>query len=214
MHFNDIPDDILALVFRAVLSAIKYQPADMKSGLGLLSVCRRWREIALPMVYDTVVIKCGTEDTDGPETVDIETTLNLVVDAKCLHMVRKVVIDVCYWTTPFQGLKAATERMRGAAGECAGVRKLELSLNASSSGQRELNLPATDYEDEIASVSSALAALMPELREIKFGDFKQTPIVRVLCGQLVGFYADQLQVLHVSNSVIVPQDRVFARLRY
>ncbi|KAJ2697245.1 hypothetical protein H4R19_005678 [Coemansia spiralis] len=166
------------------------------------------------MVYDTVVVKCGTKGTDGPENVDIETMLDLVVDARCLHVVRKVMIDVRYRTSPLQGLNAVIERMRGAAGEWAGVRKLGLSLNASGTGQRELNLPAADHEDEIASVSSALAALMPGLREIKLDALKETPIVRVLFGQLAGFYADQLQVLHSSSSLVVPQDRVFARLRY
>ncbi|KAJ2694272.1 hypothetical protein H4R19_005928, partial [Coemansia spiralis] len=216
MHFNDLPDDVLALVFRAVQPAIKRQLSDVKDGMGLLSVCRRWREVAIPMVYDTVVVKCGTEGTeniDGPENVDINTTLDLVVDAKCLHMVRKVLIDVCYRTSPFQGLKAVIERMRGAAGEWAGVRKLELSLNAWGYGDSELDTPAADHEDEIASVSSRLTALMPGVREIKFDAFMQTPVVIVLFGQLASFYADKLQVLHSSSQFILPQDRVFARLR-
>ncbi|KAJ2715438.1 hypothetical protein H4R19_001206 [Coemansia spiralis] len=165
------------------------------------------------MVYDTVVVVYDTECTDGPETVDIETTLDLVVDAKCLHVVRKVVIDARYRTSPFPGLNAVIERMGGAAGECAGVRKLELSLYAWGSEDRERNHPAADHEDEIASVSSALAALMPGLREIKFDSFQQAPIARALYGQLVGFYAGQLQVLHSKSPLVVPQDRVFARLR-
>ncbi|KAJ2697808.1 hypothetical protein H4R19_005638, partial [Coemansia spiralis] len=103
--------------------------------------------------------------------------------------------------------------MRGAACEWAGVRKLELGLNVWGWEESELSLPAADNEDEIASVSSALAALMPGLREIDFYDFQRAPIARVLIGQLVGFYADQLQVLHSSNQIVVPQDRVFARLR-
>ncbi|KAJ2708313.1 hypothetical protein H4R19_004815, partial [Coemansia spiralis] len=219
MHINDLPDDVLALVFWAVQPAIKRQPADAKSGLGLLSVCRRWREFALPMVYDIVVVKCGTEgadgteDTDRPETVDIKTMLDLVADAKCLHMVRQVVIDARYRTSPLEGLKAVIERMRGAAGEWAGVRKLGLSLNAWGPGECELSPPAADHEDEIASVSSALAALMPGLREIKFDDSSQTSTVSLLYGQLAGFYADQLQVLYSSSRFVVPQDRVFARLR-
>ncbi|KAJ2711981.1 hypothetical protein H4R19_002990 [Coemansia spiralis] len=129
-------------------------------------------------------------------------------------MVRKVVIDVRYWVNPFQGLKAVIERMCGAAGEWAGVRKLELRLNPWNSLGSELNPPAAVREDEIASVSSALAALMPGLREINFDDFQQTPIVKVLFGQLASFYADQLQVLHSSSPFVVPQDLVFARLRY
>ncbi|KAJ2711999.1 hypothetical protein H4R19_002981, partial [Coemansia spiralis] len=68
--------------------------------------------------------------------------------------------------------------MRGAAGKWAGMRKLELSLHAWGSGEREPNLPTAGREDEVASVSSALAALMPGLREIKFEDSAQTPIAR------------------------------------
>ncbi|KAJ2713148.1 hypothetical protein H4R19_002397 [Coemansia spiralis] len=104
--------------------------------------------------------------------------------------------------------------MRGAAGEWAGVRKLELRLDEGDFGESELDPPAADHADEIASVSSALAALMPGLRKIKFDSFPQTPVARVLLGQLAGFYADQLQVLHSSNQLVVPQDLVFARLRY
>ncbi|KAJ2714446.1 hypothetical protein H4R19_001725, partial [Coemansia spiralis] len=181
MHVNDLPDDVLALVFRAALPAIKRQLADAKSGLRLLSVCRRWREIALPMVYDTVVINYGTkgtEDIDGPENVDIKTALDLVVDAKCLNAVRRVVIDVRYQTSPLQGLKAVAERMHGAASEWAGMRKLELSLNAWGSGDRELNVSAADREDEIASVGSRLTALMPGLRELKFDDLLKAPVAR------------------------------------
>ncbi|KAJ2714236.1 hypothetical protein H4R19_001837, partial [Coemansia spiralis] len=153
------------------------------------------------MVYDTVVVNCDTEGTDGPETVDIKTSLDLVVDAKCLHMVRQVVIDAGYQTSPLQGLKAVIVRMRGAAGKWVGVRRLLLSLHACGSEESELTLPATDHEDEIASVSSALAALMPGLREIKFNDSQLTSIARALYGQLASFYADQLQVLHLRDSL-------------
>ncbi|KAJ2709967.1 hypothetical protein H4R19_003982, partial [Coemansia spiralis] len=213
MHFNNLSNDVLTLVFRAALPTIKRQPADAKSGLGLLSVCRRWREVALPMVYDAVVIKYDSRGHDGPETVDIKTTLDLVVDAKCLHMVRQVVIDVFYRTSPSEVRKSVIERMRGAAGEWAGVHKLELRLYPWGLEESEPNLPTADYEDEVARVSSALAALMPGLREINFDDFQQAPVARVLYGQLAGFYADQLQVLHSSTQFVVPQDLMFARLR-
>ncbi|KAJ2715330.1 hypothetical protein H4R19_001256 [Coemansia spiralis] len=174
------------------------------------------------MVYDTVVIECSTEGTegaevneffDGPENVNIKTTLDLVADAKCLHMVRNVDIYVSYPTTPLQGLEAVIERMRGAAGEWAGVRKLVLNLYPWGLEEGDEFPPAADYEDEIASSSSALAALMPRLREITFDDFSETPVICVLYGRLAGFYADQLQVLHGNNPPVAPQDRVFARLR-
>ncbi|KAJ2711865.1 hypothetical protein H4R19_003046 [Coemansia spiralis] len=103
--------------------------------------------------------------------------------------------------------------MHGAASKLAGVRKLELGLYAWGYGGSELDTPAADHKDEIASNSSALAALMPGLREIKFNAFMTTPIVKALQGRLAGFYAGQLQVLHSSNQFGVPQDLVFARLR-
>ncbi|KAJ2711740.1 hypothetical protein H4R19_003099 [Coemansia spiralis] len=165
------------------------------------------------MVYDTVVITYDTTGPNGPENVDIKTTLDLVVDAKCLHMVRNVVIDVWYWTSPFRGLNPVIEAICRAAGKWAGMRKLDLTLHLWGPEEPELNHPAADREDKIVSVSSALAALMPGLREIKFGGFPQTPIDGVLFGQLAGFYADQLQVFHSSNLLVVPQDLMFARLR-
>ncbi|KAJ2709838.1 hypothetical protein H4R19_004046 [Coemansia spiralis] len=103
--------------------------------------------------------------------------------------------------------------MRGVAGEWAGVRKLVLSLDAWGNRESEVYSPATNYEDEIASVSSALAALMPGLREIAFDDSPHTPISGALFGQLAGLYADQLQVLRSNGQFIVPQGLVFARLR-
>ncbi|KAJ2717198.1 hypothetical protein H4R19_000142 [Coemansia spiralis] len=159
------------------------------------------------MVYDTVVVKCGTDGTDGSENVDIETTLDLVVNAKCLHVVRKVVIEVWYWTNTFQGLKVIIERMCGAADKWAGVHRLELCLNSWGYDESELNLPAADHEDEIASVSSALTELMPGLREIKVDALTHTPIIGALYGKLAGFYAGQLQVLNSNNPLVVPQDR-------
>ncbi|KAJ2713374.1 hypothetical protein H4R19_002284 [Coemansia spiralis] len=213
MRINALPDDILRLVLLATLPAIKRKTARVKDGLRLLSVCKRWREIALPMVYDTVFIKCETQGGDGSECADTETMLDLVLNVKCLHVVRRVVVAAHYRRDQLSGLKAVIARMREAADEWKGVRKLELSVKAAGLNAAERGPPASDHEDDIVSISNALAALMPGLLELKLGYYRQTQVTCALFGRLVGLYADQLQVLHSKHALVVPQDRVLSRLR-
>ncbi|KAJ2715428.1 hypothetical protein H4R19_001211 [Coemansia spiralis] len=213
MHISDFPDDILLPVFRGALSAPKSQSADIKNGLVLLSVCRRWREAALPIVYDTVFAKCGTEGINGPENVDIKTTLDLVVDAKCLHRVRKVVIEVYGGVDPFLALAAVTAKLGEATDEWAGVRRLKLMLCPKEWNHNDCGSPAVGNEDDIEAVSISLAALMPGLREMSFRNYLQSKVATLLFGRLVGLYANQLQVLHSNSAFTTRQDLVFAQLR-
>ncbi|KAJ2693210.1 hypothetical protein H4R19_006039, partial [Coemansia spiralis] len=143
----------------------------------------------------------------------LKTNLDLVVGARCLHVVKKVAIEVRYLTSPFPGLKAVIARMREAADEWTGVRSFELNIGTSDRGNGELHSPAADYEGDIASTNSALATLMPGLRKITLGNSRHTETTSTLCGRLVGLYANQLQSFHSSFAPAVPQDQVFARLR-
>ncbi|KAJ2717061.1 hypothetical protein H4R19_000228 [Coemansia spiralis] len=216
MHVNCLPDDILVLVLRAALPAIKTRAADVKDGLELLSVCRRWREVALPVVYDTVFISGGTQSSSPDNAVaclDIKTMADLVAGARCLHVVRRMVIHVFYQDDAFPELKAVIAKLCGVADEWKGVRQLELNVIPAGWNPNRRRPLVADHEDDIDSVSSAFAALMPGLRGIKIADAMQTQVTSELFGRLIGYYVDQLEVLHSSHALAAPQDRVFGKLK-
>ncbi|KAJ2712816.1 hypothetical protein H4R19_002562 [Coemansia spiralis] len=216
MHVNVLPDEVLERVFQAVLPAIKSRLADAKDGLELLSVCQRWRGVALPMAYDAVFIKCGTQGKsreNGPENVDITTSLDLIIGAKCCHLARELRIDLHFQADPLPGFKAAISRLREACDEWVGVRKLLIGLHLEKWVPNYRGPLAVDREDDIGSISSDLAVLLPGVREICIGGYKQSGATGELLGRLVGLYSHQLQVLHSKHALTMPQDRVFNRLR-
>ncbi|KAJ2716506.1 hypothetical protein H4R19_000605 [Coemansia spiralis] len=216
MHINDLPDDILEPVLCAALPATKHRITGLVGGLELLSVCKRWRVVALPVVYNTVFFSCGIQSyssDSGPTSRDIKSMVDLVVGAKCLHVVKKIMIYVNYRRDALPGLKAVIDRICEAADAWTGVRNLELNF-VPFNWTPDPRIPlVADYESDIDSATSAFAALMPGLHRIKIVDIMQTQVTCELFGRLIGLYSDQLQVLHSSHALAAPQDRVFGKLK-
>ncbi|KAJ2716408.1 hypothetical protein H4R19_000667 [Coemansia spiralis] len=168
------------------------------------------------MAYDTVFIKCGTQGEsyeNGPEDVDIATSLDLLVGAKCHHLARELRIDVHFQADPLPGFKAAISRLREVCDEWVGVRKLSIGLHLEKWVPHYRGPRVANHEADIASIGSDLAALLPGVREICIGGHKQLEATCVMLGRLVGLYSHQLQVLHSKHALAMPQDRVFNQLR-
>ncbi|KAJ2783128.1 hypothetical protein H4R18_001876 [Coemansia javaensis] len=92
MELCDLPIDILRLVFRkaALDSSNVYQ--GYRANLPLVAVCKKWRDIALPIVHSRVYIKlapakprCGEAQHAGgtPKDTGIVTNLDLIASAGC-----------------------------------------------------------------------------------------------------------------------------------
>ncbi|KAJ1719216.1 hypothetical protein LPJ61_006352, partial [Coemansia biformis] len=70
-----------------------------------------------------------------------------------------------------------------------------------------------DYEDDIRRTGNALAALMPELRQLRFPGKSSIPVATAICSYLAGLYTEQLQVLRSQSPIVIPSGRRFKCLK-
>ncbi|KAJ2716486.1 hypothetical protein H4R19_000625 [Coemansia spiralis] len=221
MHLCELPDDILC----AVLQQCRYDhwnaKTNLKHDIWLLAVCRRWRQLAIPLVFSVVFVAYGTTVAIGPhhgplaaepEADVIMTNLDLVAAAGCAAVVRKVTVDVIYKANPFPGLRALLEKLRTLAGEWSHVRHLFLGMHPGARARNDGHVSPADHETDLREMVDALAALFPAVRKLQTGGAENIPFLRELFGSLAGVYADQLQEL-VTDHITLPHGRWFAQLK-
>ncbi|KAJ2778863.1 hypothetical protein H4R18_004350 [Coemansia javaensis] len=227
MNMRELPSDILHLVLqRSFIEQFGAGPT-LKANLHLLAVCRRWRHIALSVVYGSVFVQYGErhilggqqqpaeeeEEEEEPADVRCVTNLQLVAAAGCVQRVRRVVFDVNFLTSPFPGLAGVMRLMSGAAPVWLGARELEISMHAGFYPLGNEDAPsAGDCEADVRTAVDVLAAMMPQVRKLYFGGMSHSPVARELYGRLAGSYAGQLLVLGSRHSISVPRDVEFQQL--
>ncbi|KAJ2781061.1 hypothetical protein H4R18_003108 [Coemansia javaensis] len=130
MGLRDLSDDVLLPIVRQVCADLgKGLELPTKKQLSLLAVCRRLREVALPVVYSTVYDTVHDKRTNGdPKDMLICTNLDLVSSAGCLHLVRRVNIRLGLWTAPFRELVNTVRWMRAAREQWDAVHTLKLDI--------------------------------------------------------------------------------------
>ncbi|KAJ2785963.1 hypothetical protein H4R18_000178 [Coemansia javaensis] len=208
MRLCDLPDDVLRLVFRQLLAG---RPGlyGFKGALPLAWTCRRWRCIALPMVHSTAHVQCSGAAAAG--------TLGLAAAAGCAQMVRAVTVDVGPSADPLPALGAAAELMAElAAGAWRGVRSLKISVRPrpTAPAARSPGIYDDDGDDgsEAQRITDALAAAMPGVRRLEFGQALAGAAGRAVGGRLAACYAEQLQRLRSAGPLAVPDGAAFAQL--
>ncbi|KAJ2716317.1 hypothetical protein H4R19_000717 [Coemansia spiralis] len=169
------------------------------------------------MTSYTISIKCGPYrgQTSGDiENVDIETNLHqFAAMGWSVESTQEVVVDVHYHANPFPGLQAVNAWMRKQANEWRDVSTLKLTLHPATTPTKKRDCNVSIYDVAIGDCCCALAALMPEVRELDFGGKKKNYLAGPLFGRLAALYANQLQVLHSTHPVIAPSDCRFAQLK-
>ncbi|KAJ1726630.1 hypothetical protein LPJ61_005058, partial [Coemansia biformis] len=172
------------------------------------------------MVYKYAFIRCTAmmsysgQDNDDEDTAGISTNLGLVDSAGCVDAVKTVELVACPLFTPFLGISAAIRRMRKAAETWNSVRALELNVRVAIHRFEAQSIKVADYESDIASVCDSLAAMVPNVHELKLVGKGTNNIAQAIYGRLAGHYTEQLEVLASDQPIDVPHGRPFAQLKH
>ncbi|KAJ2785358.1 hypothetical protein H4R18_000569 [Coemansia javaensis] len=227
MYLRDLPDDILRLVFKFALERHDSTAVAFRANRQLLTVCRRWRYLALPAVHSGLVVRygcspdgrCGSEycrintADGGPHAAEAATNLGLIVAAGCVRTVSSVEIAVYCAASLFPGLDAVLRLMHTAAGVWRGARRLEISIYPDSRMFDEDGPDAADYGDQIEKASAMLFSTMPGVRRVLFGGAEINPVAWEFCGRLAALYSNQLQDVYSLYPIVVPPECTFRQLR-
>ncbi|KAJ2776220.1 hypothetical protein H4R18_005785 [Coemansia javaensis] len=218
MHPHELPDDIIRLVLRESLVDRHNARDTFQANLPLLAVCRQWRCIALPIVHSGAFIQYGNEsDRRGsksgtrhrairePKRAKTTTNLDLVVSAGCAHAVKRMDISVYCRANPIPGLGAAVRLMCMAAEKWKSTRGLAISVHPDGRVFDGSTIDTTEYQDDIRRTCAALAAALPAVRSLCFGDYyNNNPISWVLYGELAALCSGRLQRIDARCPIIMP----------
>ncbi|KAJ2807689.1 hypothetical protein H4R21_000381 [Coemansia helicoidea] len=214
MLLHRLPEDILAIVLRQRLGTRIDTVDDFKRNLLLLAVCQKWRRLAIPMVYNCVIVQYGHQpdrragrsmrylDAE-PTDAAVRTNLDLVATVGRVHAVRRAQVDVRCLANPFPGWREVIQRMRAVASVWA-VTELEFAIHPVDYRFDDSNIDMAKHTDDIAEVGDALVGLMPDVRRLECGGANPNPIAQSLSGRLASHYADQLRCLDSGYPMILP----------
>ncbi|KAJ2804194.1 hypothetical protein H4R21_001734 [Coemansia helicoidea] len=224
MLLCNLPADILTIVLKDCLAREEDKVDELKSNLPLLAVCRPWRCVAIPLVYDLVFVQYGddlnprsdsiTRDPNVEEPTDtaVLTNLDLVAMVGCAGAVRHFDIEVHFLANPFPGWREVIQRMRAVAAKWR-VMELTLAMHPDFVQFDYRDVDMDKYANDIVEVGDALAALMPDVRHLECGGVKNNPIAHPLYGRVASHYADKLQQLSSGHPLVVPPGCRFMRLK-
>ncbi|KAJ2615793.1 hypothetical protein H4S08_001063 [Coemansia sp. RSA 1365] len=139
MQLTELPDDVLVDVIMKIAREYIFEMGNWNSSLVLLSVCRRWRQIAMPVVYGGLYIHHSTHTTSQNETNDasaiveqssgkLYTNIELVSSAAAAHLVKYVDIDFKAFDSPLNNLNKALDLLSTASQVWPHVSKVVLEL--------------------------------------------------------------------------------------
>ncbi|KAJ2715588.1 hypothetical protein H4R19_001121 [Coemansia spiralis] len=196
MHIDVLPDEILSLIIGRAERPARPTRGLWETARPVLSVCRRWRCVALPIVYRDLNFWCeeGADADSAPGASCVLTTnAGLVASMGVAHLVRSVCMTMFYSVNPAACIEQALSRMQSAAAgrTWAGVRKLDLFIHPVAD-----DVLADSFTT--ADLARSFAALMPGIVDVCLDDHVSDGFTLSMYRSLVGAYAHQLRRLETS----------------
>ncbi|KAJ2716753.1 hypothetical protein H4R19_000461 [Coemansia spiralis] len=193
MHFDDVPDDIVVAALARATRHPEERFMHFGRSLSLLAVCRRWRRLALPIVYSRVTFEyddmpeSASEDTDA-NGLRIVSNLDLAVSAGCTGLVREVWCTAFHMDDALPGLETIVSRMKRAAARWARVDTLWVISHSDSHGTSN-----DDNPDAVTqSIAEGLIEMLPGVRRLKTDCDSGDVAIGGVSALLVNGYAAQL----------------------
>ncbi|PIA16926.1 hypothetical protein COEREDRAFT_86679 [Coemansia reversa NRRL 1564] len=218
MHICNLPDDVLRGIFQHFCYYQKASINTWKTQLLLLSICQKWRHLAISIVYNRVYLTCrdqlednSIDDNNPVETIDfaeIITNLDLFITNDCAHLACYADIQIAYVFNAFDGLGRAINYMKDFPMSWHKIKTLYLSsFNGASF---ELHAFDEQYNEvQVNQLVRGFYDLMPNLLKIKLEGAGSN---RHLFGKLAGRYQNQLDQLNSSVHIVLPENYCFAQL--
>ncbi|KAI9478949.1 hypothetical protein BX667DRAFT_536091 [Coemansia mojavensis] len=212
--FTSLPDDILLLIISRLTCDFD-ELRVFKENLGLLAVCSRLRQLALPLVYQSAFIthSLGVDYDDDhfelvlqnnfeePITSDVITTLDLA-NHTSNNWVRTIIIDVHYISSPDKGLTKVLQILEG---RITKAQVLQLSLYPRLSANIFVPL-----FDDFKPIAKELVKLIPQINHLKFGGLEE--FAYDFYGYIADSYAHQLLTLESDYSI--QTTNLFTKLKF
>ncbi|KAJ2782126.1 hypothetical protein H4R18_002449 [Coemansia javaensis] len=214
MLLHDLPEDVLICIVKAAAHAYVHGGGRWAGGLVLLSVCRTWRRLAMPLVYGGVYIH-HSDDPDidpgpGPGAAEarLVTNADLVAAAGAVRLVRYVQLSVSCTADPLRGLDRILGALEGMARQWPGARKAALDIHYA-----EIPSPAeaAPHGAAVQLAARRLSGLLPGVQRLII-EGHPAPAVRALCGHLASAYAAQLRSLDTKLAVELLEGQVLCCL--
>ncbi|KAJ1727384.1 hypothetical protein LPJ61_004597 [Coemansia biformis] len=225
MRIHGLPDDILRIVLRKSLHRGSDKLEAFKSNLVWLSVCQRWRGLAIPMVYSNLYVQFGerivrkfgadSRDRSGEEPTDaaIKTNLDLISAVGCTSMARSADIAVGFTINPIPGFRKVAERLRIVSSEWKRITTLNVFVFPDTSNSSIHRVDVSGYSDHISEVSDVVAALMPDVCQLNWKGSNYSRIANALHGELARRYYKTLEEIDSMYPIVAPSGRRFERLK-
>ncbi|KAJ2800879.1 hypothetical protein H4R20_003898, partial [Coemansia guatemalensis] len=224
MQLNSLPDDVLVDIIKKVARAYIFEMGQWNSSLVLLSVCRRWRQLAMPVIYSGVYIHRGTR-TASQNPVDaadaaeepcddkLYTNIELVSSAAATHMVKYVDIDFKSPDSPLDNLNKVLDLMRTASQAWPLVFKVVLELKGiPDSATRGSADVSSAFLESISKAVDRFTSLMPAVRRLVITGQSLNTVAATLYGQLAKAYSNQLNSFESSHFLRSLDEQPFNQL--
>ncbi|KAJ2781736.1 hypothetical protein H4R18_002695 [Coemansia javaensis] len=215
MHINDLPDDVLRLVFKRATHQHIHTLTEWSRSLALLAVCSRWRAVALPLVYQTMTVVHGDMDRvldlirtgqpgnndnnggeeEGEDAAALLTNAGLVSGGGHAGLVRHVHVMVHHAGDPSRGLGRVLDELAAVLPSWPRVQALTLALPSVATEDDNNSDDDDRTRAGLLAAAARVAAVFPGLVNVELEGVHSSEAVRAAYGCIAGRFAGRARRL-------------------
>ncbi|PIA13701.1 hypothetical protein COEREDRAFT_89342 [Coemansia reversa NRRL 1564] len=224
MHINHLPEDILISIFKHTCYMEFYTTNQWEEKLLLLSICKKWRVMMLPMVYNYVsIFSTGwdkfNENTAGEAISQKKsgfTTTNatLFSENENLYLAKIMHIHIDCTLKPFPSILSALTTLESNARKWPQVKKLLFEINHDIKALRLNESNNVLDECNIDETVKRLTILLPSLTKIESKGIGQNVNVCALIGCLTANYNQQATHILSYSRLTGTGTQLFCKLKH
>ncbi|KAI9474787.1 hypothetical protein BX667DRAFT_499239 [Coemansia mojavensis] len=223
MSASNLPDDVLILVLRPLLSS---NIRNIWEETEYLAVCQRWRQIAVPLFYRTIHFASGRAVDTGvansclkrgqleePKSWKPETNAEMIVDMRCINLAKQLNLHINCLANPANGLTMAARFLAQFATIWPNITTLNISfysyLNSPSppEGYTELAFQQTH------EAAHEFAYHFPNIKSLKFDRLQTQPFVHKTVAELMDRFSDTLEEACAGCGLLSSNNNVLSNLK-
>ncbi|KAJ2657717.1 hypothetical protein IWW48_004398 [Coemansia sp. RSA 1200] len=229
MHINELPSEILQQIIRPVVSVTTSPYFTRQDSLRILSVCRQWRALTLPMAYKWIYVyyfpghpsSYLNSDDEGEGGFFARRTLtpgsvlsaDVISDLDILpkgyeKYVSELYLDMVHCTVISKGMHLMLNRLSGNKALWLKIRRIQVHMLPVS---YEMQV-SDQYNDELAktkAVAKRLVNTFPNLDSFISRQYSTSRLITAFRQELVRLLSPQLNKIK-AGSIVVPDNAGFS----
>ncbi|KAJ2850634.1 hypothetical protein IWW36_001745 [Coemansia brasiliensis] len=221
---DNLPYDILHIVFSLATRMPHYTPNIWKESLQLAAVCHTWRLLILPMVYKYGAVQYGDSNTplqitqtyslDEPANLEVKSNLGLAVQTGNFGLIKHLAIRLNYKYSPLYGLQNILNYLYQISHHWHPLKILEIEIKGNRLLKEYARACILFNQYEIQKAASLLTQLLPQVNELKFSGYKPTPVAYTIYNQLAWAYCSKIQGMCSNFPLLNPGTTDFTSLTH